>query len=263
MSLNVFLSLTVLLSTSTFARDLHMKSAIIRILGICLTPLTGHAQDSRAPFDPIPQIAVTGRGEIKVSPDRATIQVSVQTRAVTAAAAAAENATKQQSVLSALRALKLGNDQLSTINYNVYPEQRYEQGKEPVIVAYNVTNTILVDVRKLDQVGPVIDAALGHGANMITSLQFYASNTEAARRTAIATAIEKARGDADAAARAAHGSLGTLLEINIGAYSPPPPRPMMMVRGAAGIAQSDTPINPGEETLSVEVSTRWRFISGQ
>ena len=227
-----------------------------------MAPLIIQGQDSRATIDAIPQIAVTGRGEVKVSPDRATIQVSVQTRAVTAAAAAAENATKQQSVLGALRALGLGNNQLSTINYNVYPEQRYDQGKEPVIVAYSVTNTILVDVRKLDQVGPVIDAALSHGANVITSLQFYASDTEAARRSAIATAIEKARADAEAAARAAHGSLGTLLEINIGAYSPPPPRPMMMVRGGA-VAQVDTPINPGEETLSVEVSTRWRFIAGQ
>jgi uncharacterized protein YggE len=241
-----------------------MKIGLWALVGSVIAPLTTQAQDSRATIESIPQIAVAGRGEVKVSPDRATIQVSVQTRAASAAAAASENATKQQSVLTALRTLGLENDQLSTINYNVYPEQRYEQGKEPVIVAYNVTNTILVDVRKLNQVGPVIDAALSHGANMIASLQFYASNTETARRSAIATAIEKARADAEAAARAAHGSLGSLLEINIGAYSPPPPRPMMMARVAGGVAQMDsTPINPGEETLSVEVSTRWRFIASQ
>lgn len=228
---------------------------------VLLAPTIAHSQDSQAPLSPIPQISVVGRGEIKISPDRATIQISVQTRALTAAAAAADNANKQQSVMAALRALGLGNDQLSTVNYNVYPEQRYEQGKEPVIVGYNVTNTILVDVRKLSQVGEVIDAALSHGANVITSLQFYASNTEAARRTAIASAIEKARADAEAAARAARGSLGTLLGIDIGSYSPPPPRPMMMAKQMG--AQADTPINPGEETLSVEVSTRWRFIPGQ
>ena len=231
----------------------------IALIGLLLAPLTLQAQDSPASLATIPQIAVTGRGEIKVSPDRATIQISVQTRAATAAAAAAENATKQQSVLSALRALGFTNDQLSTVNYNVYPEQRYDQGKEPVIVGYNVTNTVLVDVRKLSQVGPAIDAALSHGANMITSLQFYASNTETARRTAIGTAIEKARADADAAAHAAGGSLGSLLEINIGAYNAPPPRPLMMARIAGGVAQHATPIQPGEETLSVEVSTRWRF----
>ena len=240
-----------------------MKIAHLVILGGLLAPLTVQSQDIAAPFSAIPSIMVTGRGEVKVSPDRATIQVSVQTRAATAAAAAAENATKQQSVLAALRALGLGNDQLSTINYNVYPEQRYDQGKEPVIVAYNVTNTILVDVRKLAQVGPVIDAALSHGANMITSLQFYASNTEVARRSAIATAIEKARADAEAAARAARGTLGGLLEISIVGYSPPPPRPMVMMRADAGMAKADTPINPGDETLSVEVVTRWRFLAAQ
>jgi hypothetical protein len=36
---------------------------------------------------------------------------------------------------------------------------------------------------------------------------------------------------------------------------------MMMAKGVA--AQADTPINAGEETLSVEVSTRWRFIPAQ
>jgi hypothetical protein len=35
----------------------------------------------------------------------------------------------------------------------------------------------------------------------------------------------------------------------------------MMRTGVA--AQADTPINPGEETLTVEVSTRWRFVAGQ
>src|SRR3954465_7103718 len=211
-----------------------MKKMVWMLLAPLLTPIMAHSQDSVTPGTAVPQISVAGRGEVKVSPDRATIQISVQTRAVTAAAAAAENANKQQSVFAALKALGLGADQLSTINYNVYPEQRYEQGKEPVIVGYNVTNTILADVRKLTQVGPVIDAALAHGANMIASLQFYASNTEAARRTAIATAIEKARADAEAAARAAGGTLGGLLEINVGSYSPPPPRPLMMAK-AAGI----------------------------
>ena len=226
-----------------------------------IAPLTLHAQDSRAPIDPIPQIVVAGRGEVKVSPDRATIQISVQTRAATAAAAAAENATKTQAVLAALRGLGLGNDQLSTINYNINPEQRYEPNREPVVIGYTVTNTILADIQKLSQVGPVIDAAVSRGANMITSLDFYASNTEAARRTAIASAIEKARADAEAAARAARGTLGTLLEINVGSYSRPP-QPMMMMKQAME-ARADTPIQPGQETLTVEVSTRWRFIPGQ
>jgi uncharacterized protein YggE len=236
-----------------------MKRLLLTIAAIS-APVMAHSQDILPTSASIPQILVVGHGEVKVTADRATIQVSVQTRAATAAAAAADNAAKQQSVLAALRALGLGNDQLSTINYNVYPEQRYQEGKEPQIVGYNVTNTILVEVRKMAQVGPVIDAALSHGANMITSLQFSASNTEAARRSAIAAAIEKARADAEAAAHAARGTLGTLLEINIGSYSPAPPRPVVMMKTAM---TADTPINPGEDTVAVDVTTRWRFIPGQ
>jgi len=222
-----------------------------------------HAQDIQPPLAAVgPQIVVTGHGEIKVSPDRATIQIAVQTRASTAAEAAAQNATKQQAVLSALRSLGLSNDQLSTVNYQVYPEQRYEQGKDPVITGYNVTNTVVADIRRLDQVGKAIDAALAHGANLISSLQFYSSNTQAARRTAIGSAIENARADADVAARAAGGSLGTLIEINVVAVTPPQPRPLMMAR-VAGVAQADTPINPGEDTLGVDVLTRWKFVPGR
>ena len=240
-----------------------MKMRLFGLIALVLLPAALQAQDNIAPLTTQgPQIVVTGHGEIKVSPDRATIQISVQTRAPTASEAAAQNATKQQAVLSALKSLGLSNDQLSTVNYQVYPEQRYEQGKDPVISGYNVTNTIVADIRRLDQVGKVIDAALSHGANLISSLQFYSSNTQAARRSAIGSAIEMARADADAAARAAGGSLGPLLEVNVLAVSPPRPQPLMMAR-AAGVAQADTPINPGDETLGVDVITRWRFQAGR
>lgn len=240
-----------------------MKMRLLSIIGLLLVPVTSQAQDNIASLGAqLPQIVVTGHGEIKVSPDRATIQIAVQTRAPTASEAAAQNATKQQAVLAALKSLGLTNDQLSTVNYQVYPEQRYEQGKDPVISGYNVTNTVVADIRRLDQVGKVIDAALSHGANLISSLQFYSSNTQVARRTAIGSAIEMAHADADAAARAAGGSLGPLLEVNVMAVSPPRPQPMMMAR-AAGVAQADTPINPGDETLGVDVITRWRFLAGR
>jgi uncharacterized protein len=239
-----------------------MRKLLLLLSSLIVTPVMAQQGTSNTSFELIPQILVAARGEVRVAPDRATIQISVQTRAATAATAASENADKQSAVIGALRQLGLTGDQISTVNYNIYPEQRYEPNKEPVVIAYNVTNTLSVDVRKLAQVGQVIDAALSKGANMITSLQFYSSNTEEARHTAIASAIQKARLDADAAARAAGGSVGALLEVNIGAYYTPPPRPMVMARGAVQDAgQAETPINPGDQTVSVDVNTRWRFIS--
>ncbi len=168
-----------------------MKIVHLAAFLVFIKPLSAQQQPINATVDQIPQVVVGGRGEVRIAPDRATIQISVQTRAATAAAAANENAAKQKAIFDAIRALGVELDQLSTINYNIYPEQSYEPNKEPVVVGYNVTNTLLVDVKKLSQVGPVIDAAISKGANMITSLQFYASNTEEAHRAAIRTAIQE------------------------------------------------------------------------
>ncbi|HVF39844.1 MAG TPA: SIMPL domain-containing protein, partial [Gemmatimonadaceae bacterium] len=134
-----------------------MKIFILSALIALSAPLSAQEGTTIAP---VASISVGARGEVKVSPDRAAIQISVQTRAVTAAAAASENARKQKAVIDALRALGLAASDISTINYNVYPEQRYEPNREPTVVGYNVTNTVLVELKTLTMVGPVIDAAL-------------------------------------------------------------------------------------------------------
>ena len=235
-----------------------MKKLLIVALLALSAPLTAQQPSTIAP---IPQIAASSRAEVKVVPDRANIQISVQTRAETAAAAAAENARKQKAVIDALRALGIDAKDISTSGYNVHPEQRYEPNKEPVIIGYNVTNTLAVELKSISMVGPAIDAALAKGANMINSLQFYASNTDAARQEAIALAVKKARSDADAAARAAGGSITGLLEISVGSFYAPPPRPMeLRVRGAVvAAAQADTPISAGDQTVAVDVTTRWLY----
>jgi uncharacterized protein YggE len=233
-----------------------MKRILLSAVCLIATPL--YAQQGVIPA-PIPQIVASSRGEVKVTPDRASIQISVQTRAVTAAAAADENAQKQRAVVEALRGLGIDAKDISTTGYNVYPEQRYEQNKEPVIVGYNVTNTVVVELKSIAMVGRVIDVALSKGANMINSLQFYSSNTDNARREAIAIAVRQARADAEAAAQAAGGSITSLLEVTVGGYYPPPPRPIELRAMAASAKVADTPISAGDQTVAVDVTTRWLF----
>jgi uncharacterized protein len=230
----------------------------VLLSAVCMISAPLYAQQSNI-LAPVPQIAVTSRGEVKVTPDRASIQISVQTRAATAAAAADENAQKQRAVVQAIRGLGIDAKDISTTGYNVYPEQRYEQNREPVIVGYNVTNTVVVELKSIGMVGRVIDVALGKGANMINSLQFYSSNTDSARREAIAIAVRQARADAEAAARAAGGSITTLLEVTVGGYYPPPPRPIELRAMAASAKVADTPITAGDQTVAVDVTTRWLF----
>ncbi len=224
-----------------------------------------HTQQSVATPQPPPQIVTSGQGESKIAPDRARIEISVQTRALTAAAAGSENARKQQAVLDALKKLGFTGDQLSTVNYNLYPEMTYDNdSRKTRLVGYTAMNTVRVEVRDLALVGKVIDGSLAAGANMISSQTFYANNTDDARRAALTMAVSRARADADAIAKAAGGSVGPLLEISTGEVRLPVPMNKVMMRaGAMSQAADATPIDPAEQTISAFVTVRWTFVGGR
>jgi len=125
-----------------------------------------------------------------VTPDRVSVLVNVQTRASTAAAAAATNAQRTKAVLDALGSLGLPKDQLSTEGYSAYPEMSYDRtGGTPRVTGYVVTNSVRAESKRVEQAGAIIDAALGAGANLINSLSFYASSIDEPRRQAIALAV--------------------------------------------------------------------------
>lgn len=244
-----------------FARALVQSAGVMLGFAAINTPLYGQLDVSRAPERP--SITVSAQGSTRITPDRATIQIGVQTQGATAAAASAENARLAQRVIAAIRALGIGADQISTVNYSVNPEYRHVENRRPEVTGYMVHNTVVVDVRQIEQVGRVIDASLGAGANVINSLDFYASNTEDARRAALAAAVAKARRDAEIIAQAAGGSLGGLAEASVGAYMVPMRREnLQMMRGDVGMAAAPTPVEPGSELLSVQVTTRWYFVGG-
>jgi uncharacterized protein YggE len=208
-----------------------------------------------------PQIMSSGHGEAHVSPDRATLLVTVETRGATAAAAGTDNATRQRATMDALRALGLQKNQLSTAGYNVQPEYNNSSGQSPRVTDYVARNTVRAELQQIDQVGRAIDAALGAGATTISGVQFWATNADSARRAALSAAVTQAREDADAMARAAGGTLGPLLELSATTETPTP-RPMMpMVRamGAGVASQAPTAIEPGDLTTNADVSGRWQF----
>jgi len=209
-----------------------------------------------------PQIVVNGRGEIRVIPDLATVTMGVQTRAITAAEATAENSRKQLAVINSIKAKGVGAAQIATSGFSVQPETQYDrQGQaSPRTTGYLVTNTVTVELRKTELVGPVIDAALGAGANQVHGLSFSISSPDSARRAALAQAVQRARQDAEVAAQAAGGSLGTLLELVATEYSVPI-REAAMMRMAGGVAAAPPPpVEAGSTTVSASVTVRWRYV---
>lgn len=228
--------------------------------GAILLSSAGRAGAQTMPQTPPSQITVSARGEVQVAPDRARVQVGVETQSKTAAAAAAENNKKQTAVLAAIRALGIPAAQITTLGYSVSPIQRYDDKDRRVVIdGYQVTNIVQVVTDKLDQAGPIIDAALANGANRVAGLDFLVKDASSARDVALAQAVESARRQATVAAKAAGGTLGELLEINVNEFERPDPRPMLAMTkmDAAG---APTPLSEGTATVSVGVTTRWRFV---
>src|SRR4051812_10158768 len=90
-------------------------------LGVALLCVArvGSAQERPISPDPRPDVETVGTGERRIVPDKATVLLIVQSKASTAAAAAAENARAALAVRDTLRQLGLN---VSTGTYNVGPD---------------------------------------------------------------------------------------------------------------------------------------------
>jgi len=207
---------------------------------------------------PTPQVMSTGTGEVQLSPDRATIIVGVQSRAATVAQATADNSRRQRAIIDTLRALGLGSDQIATVNFNVSPEMQYPPNQSPRVTGYVVTNTVRASLRRVEDVGRTIDAALAKGANEVSGVEFTSSRADSARRAAITEAVGHARADAETMAKAAGGTLGQLLEVT-SAFEPIRPFEATMARARVAAA-APTPIEPGQLTVTATVTARWAFV---
>ena len=76
-----------------------------------------------------------------------------------------------------------------------------------------MSTSLVVTVRDLEQVGEVLDAAIGAGSNSLDSLDFLVSNQDELYNEALADAVELARQKAELLAQAAGKGVGEALTI--------------------------------------------------
>lgn len=226
---------------------------------------TGSAPASESPSAAQPEIMANGRGEVRLAPTYAAVIVNISTRASTAVAAASENAQKVQAVMKALRGSGLSEKDITTAGYNLQQDYDYRPDRRPEPSGFSANTSIRGEIRRLENTGRVIDSVIAAGATGISGVQYFAANTEEARRSAMAQAVREARTDADVLARAAGGSLGRLIALNSGGVSQPFPREMMaMAAGNVMVRAAGAPTNmmPAELNVIAMVSGRWEFIPG-
>jgi uncharacterized protein len=207
-------------------------------------------------------INVNAYGTIEREPDQGVIVVAVESEAPTARAAAEMNASRMTELVAALRRAGVAERSIRTVSYELRPEYaREDRGREPPrIVAYRAVNMVQVTTDTVARLGGLIDAAIGSGANRVTSIQFRLRDRQAAHLEAVAVAVRNARREAEALAAAAGERLGPVMNIGSGGFAPVPP-PMPYARAdVMEMAMAATPIEGGTLSVTASVNVTYRLL---
>jgi uncharacterized protein YggE len=118
---------------------------------------------------------------------------------------------------------------------------------------YQVSNTVMVVIRNLDQVGPVLDAAVAAGANNVWGVSFGLDETGPLEARAREKAIADARARAEALARLQGVSLGRVVSISEVVEHGPIYAPRAALASGAYSADMGTPVASGEVPFGTQV----------
>lgn len=214
--------------------------------------MRGMAQQESPAF-----VEVTGNAQVSVPTDRGTIRFAVETQADDAAAATSANADRMDAVIRAVRALGIPSLELETSGYRLEPVySRPGPGETRRVESYQAVNHVEATLGDVDELGRVLDAGVSAGANRIAGISFSASDTRSARLEAVQRAVAVAREEAEVMAAALGYELGAPLEVRGGAQSP---NPISYARNEMVQMAADTPVEPGEQTVTANVTVRFRL----
>jgi uncharacterized protein YggE len=234
-----------------------MKKSIIGITSVMLlmAVLSGCAgtalpAPAAAAASTVRTINVSGQGLTYITPDVAYVYIGVHSQSESVADALQENNAQATAVTEALKEMGVDATDIQTTNFNVYPMQTYGQQGEITGTTYSVDNTVYVTIRKLDQLGKLLDTVVKSGANSINGITFDVVEKEEALASARKLAIENARKQAEEIAAVTGVTLGQLVSINIDAANPPSMYDMKGMGGGAGAPSAMTPVSAGQMVIT-------------
>jgi uncharacterized protein YggE len=192
-------------------------------------------------------VTVAGTGTVTAVPDRAEISAGVESRAPTAKAALAANATAMRKVLEALRAAGGKDVTTQTVSLSTAFD---DNGQPNGFVATNIASAETA----LDKTGALIDAAVDAGANSVYGPTLSRADADELYRDALAKAVDDAKERASALAKAAGRDVGRVTAITESST------PQFPVYGKEAMAARDsTPVVSGPQETTATVSVTYEL----
>jgi len=233
------------------------RAWLASLLALAFAPLIVHAGDDARPRT----VTVSGSGEVAAEPDLAHVTLGVEARKPTMAEARAAVATTVDRVLALTRDLRIDPKLVNATRVQVQPEYSWnEKDRKRVLLGYIVSRQVQVELRDLEQLGPLLERAVDAGVNQVNDPVLDSSRRKAVEREAMAKAVEDARLNAETLARAAGVRLGPVRALNGSSSAPPMP---MYRRGAvmadAAMAPEAT-YQPGDMKFSAVVNAEYDLM---
>ena len=211
-------------------------------------PMMVHAMASQ------PALNLSAYGEVKAAPDMATINFAVVTDATTAAEAMAQNATRMNQVMAALRRAGINERDVQTSGLNLSAQYDYVENNPPRLRGYQANNQVTVIINDLTKVGTTADAVVSAGVNQISGISFGLKDPSAAENQARQIAVRNLQAKAALYAQALGTPLGGIRSLTEGGgYAPQPPRPMYAA-ARMEMAADSTPVAAGELTVRIDIT---------
>jgi hypothetical protein len=240
--------------------------AVIALIGLLLLAgiITVAILRDRIVNQQFKSVTVTGQGKVTYTPDLAIVNLGVQIDKV----AKPEDALNQlnskvEGIIKAVKALGIGDADIQTQNYSLYPQYDYKDNVSTVS-GYNANEQLVIRVTGYDQdknrLSQVIAAASKAGANQVNNLTFDASNLSDLKQEARVKAISDAKDKSTALATVA----GVKLEEITGWYenmvNPTPMYSTEYAKGGMGGGAVSTPQTPaGDREVIVEVGVTYNI----
>lgn len=232
--------------------------------GGALHPTSAGAQAAATPTSngTATTLNVVGTTEERHAPDMAIVSLGVHTTGTTASEASTTNNETMTAVITAIKATGIADTDIQSTSISLTPVYSWPSDNDndapPKITGYEAANTVSVRVLAIDQVGSVLDAGLGAGANQLEGVSFALQDRTQPYLDALATATQEARRKAEAIAAAAGMVVGGIIEISEETVGAPQPF-LARAAGFAEAAVASVPVQAGEIVVAARVRVQFRL----
>ena len=240
----------------------RMTIALISILAVLIVISTIHANiivnaqlDSTYALNNT--LFVSGSATANTKTDKVTVSLGVETADKTAEKALLSNSNLMNTVIDALKASGLQQNETSTSSFSIKPNYNYSKyGDRGNLMGFTVSNLIHIESSNIDSVSQWIDTAVQAGANIVNDIYFSVSEEklQKIKNVLLKEAVANAKTKADIVAGAAGINVGGIKSIMVEEIGFPPVPGPLYSKSVSSDEVSSTPILAGEQEVSTTVS---------